>query len=710
MSSWFSFTLIALLAVICLLMSAHIFALRQRLDRLKSALVGHLPVVQGDRAGLSGAESAVVSEQGLMSPAHLRRVVQVMGEAVIHVDAQGHVRGMNSAAARLIAWRSQDAIGRSLQDVAPLESSKWILDVGGRRGRVSHVTTREGGRVPVLLRRSSLADEVGVADETLLFMRDVSRELDMHEELESARRNFHEVIRKTPYGVVVLKSRRMVYVNPCWASSLGYESSSELVGEDIEGILLPGERTEETLAYFETVGASSPCDTATFKSGPSGLSRDRQALREVRFQRKDGDVAVMALSAVQAIQFNKADACLIVARDVTEVKKMQTQLMIADRMVSVGTLAAGVAHEINNPLSYVIANVDFIKDELQSAQCEGRAVDLEEIAEVVHEASEGAGRVRAIVQDLKTFSRSDDEGREALDVHEVMESAIKLVWNEIRHCAELVRCYGPTMPPVLANESRLGQVFLNLLVNAAQAMPEGEAASHHITLTTLVNAKGQVVVRIADNGPGITPENLKRIFDPFFTTKPAGVGTGLGLSICHNIITALDGRLSVESVVGEGTTFQITLPASDEGVLLVDSPKRVMDVEAQQSARILVVDDDLHVSRALKRTLRAHQVEAVNNGREAIERCLNNDYDFILCDLMMPDITGMDVYSALSLKRPEMTDKMIFMTGGAFTARARQFLDGVINPRIDKPFDHGQLRQMVREMLAASPQQRGEGA
>lgn len=708
--NWATPIMVVMMLVVCLLMAAHIVALRQRLERLKSALLEHGPASQGDDVASPAAESIIAPGEGVMPHTCTQPVFTAMSEAVVHVDAQGQVHCMNSTAERLLGWRSQDAAGRPMEEVAPLVSSKLFVDVGGGRERVSYVVTQEGERLPVVQRRTDLNGEVATAGDALWFTRDVSRELSLQDDLASARHNFREVIRKTPYGVVVLQARRMVYVNPCWASTMGYGSSKALVGTMIDDILWPGERTAGVLACFETVVAPSPTSTATFKSGQGDVSGGARELREVRFRRRDGEVVVMELSPARAIRFDRAEACLVVARDITEIKKMQTQLMIADRMVSVGTLAAGVAHEINNPLSYVIANIDFIKDELKDASRESRAVDLEEISEVIHEASEGAERVRAIVQDLKTFSRSDDEGRGALDVHEVLESAIKLVWNEVRHCAALVRCYAEVLPPVLANESRLGQVFLNLLVNAAQAMPEGEAESHHIKLTTLVNAKGQVVVRVADNGPGIAPEHLKRIFDPFFTTKPVGVGTGLGLSICHNIITALDGRLTVESVVGAGTTFEITLPVSERAPSSEDDDERAADVEPGLRGRILVVDDDLHVSRALKRTLRAHDVETVNNGREAIRRCLSHDYDFILCDLMMPDITGMDVYSALSLKRPEMANKMIFMTGGAFTARARQFLDGVVNPRIDKPFEQSLLRQMIREGLVAAQRPHGEGS
>jgi CheY-like chemotaxis protein len=274
-----------------------------------------------------------------------------------------------------------------------------------------------------------------------------------------------------------------------------------------------------------------------------------------------------------------------------------------------------------------------------------------------------------------------------------------MVWNEIRHRARLVKDYGQT-PTIDANESRLGQVFLNLLVNAAQAIPEGNAERNEIRIVTRAK-DGWVVIDISDTGAGIPPERLARIFEPFFTTKPVGEGTGLGLSICHGIVGSLGGEITVSSRIGEGTTFQVTLPVGRlEEREQADVQTR--PIRASRRARILVVDDEAMMVKALTRTLRSHHdVTGVTAAREAARLIEAGErYDLILCDLMMPQITGMDLHTQLLRAAPEMAAKMIFLTGGAFTVRARTFLDNVPNQRLEKPFDPMGLLALIRDLVA----------
>ncbi|MFT3767213.1 MAG: ATP-binding protein [Minicystis sp.] len=256
-----------------------------------------------------------------------------------------------------------------------------------------------------------------------------------------------------------------------------------------------------------------------------------------------------------------------VATDVTDranaeraLRRSEAQLIEADRLASLGALAAGVAHEINNPLAYVLLNIDLVIRELEARSGPGGR-SLADLATRLREARSGVDRVRLIAQDLKAFSRIDSERRAPVDVRKVLDSSIDIAANEIRHRARLVRDYRD-VPPVEADPSRLGQVFLNLLVNAVQAMDEGSAGRHEIRVGTSVNHAGSVVVTIADTGSGIPQAVVNRIFDPFFTTKPAGVGTGLGLAICKSIVTTLGGDIRVESEPGKGSTFQVILPTT----------------------------------------------------------------------------------------------------------------------------------------------------
>jgi signal transduction histidine kinase/AmiR/NasT family two-component response regulator len=261
------------------------------------------------------------------------------------------------------------------------------------------------------------------------------------------------------------------------------------------------------------------------------------------------------------------DEVLAIVRDVTERKQAEAQLRAADRMASLGTLAAGMAHEINNPLAYMLLNMRFVSKELgHLAGAGGTAGERALILKTrLDDALDGAERVRRIVSDLKSFSRRDEEALGPVDVHGPIEAALDLAANELSHRARVVRCFGD-VPYVHGNDKRLGQIFLNLLINAAQALPEGGADRNEIRVTTSRDAGGRVLVEIADTGSGIAPAVVEHIFDPFFTTWPEGGGTGLGLWICQRIATGLGGEISVRSELGAGTAFCVALkPAFGPG-------------------------------------------------------------------------------------------------------------------------------------------------
>jgi CheY-like chemotaxis protein len=270
--------------------------------------------------------------------------------------------------------------------------------------------------------------------------------------------------------------------------------------------------------------------------------------------------------------------------------------------------------------------------------------------------------------------------------------------NEIRHRAELVRDYHE-VAMVEANESRLGQVFLNLIVNAAQALPEGRADENEIRLVAKT-VGSEVVVEVRDTGEGIPAPVIKRLFTPFFTTKPAGVGTGLGLSICHRLVVSLGGHIDVESEVGRGTMFRVRLPVA-KSVASVANERRDDGTTPSRRGSVLVIDDDAIVGAAIRRTLESqHDVVTTTSAREALEWVkAGKRFDVIICDLMMPQMTGMDFHHACREIAPDQAGRMLFLTGGAFTPRAREFLDSMDNRRLEKPFEPKVLRETVSAMM-----------
>jgi signal transduction histidine kinase len=245
-------------------------------------------------------------------------------------------------------------------------------------------------------------------------------------------------------------------------------------------------------------------------------------------------------------------------------KTAQQQLLVADRMAALGMLAAGVGHEINNPLMAVLGNLELAQQDVETLQQNHTSVPVGDLPETLRDAHEAAGRMRNIVRDLKLFSRGDDDTRGAVDVGPVIESSLRIVSHELKYRATLVRDLAP-VPLVWGNEARLGQVFLNIIVNAVHALPEDRARTNELRVATSIAPDGRVRVQIADNGVGMSPDVVSRIFTPFFTTKPVGVGTGLGLAICHQLVTSVGGEITVDTKVGKGTTFNVFLPPSDKG-------------------------------------------------------------------------------------------------------------------------------------------------
>jgi PAS domain S-box-containing protein len=389
------------------------------------------------------------------------------------------------------------------------------------------------------------------------------------------------------------------------------------------------------------------------------------------------------------------------ARAEATLREARDRLVVADRLAAIGTLAAGAAHEINNPLTYALINVAYVLRHLRAQTASDRPVadgddspQLARLVKALEQAENGMERVRDVVRNLLTFSQGNVEKHTLLDVRGVLESSIQMALHEIVHRARLVRDLGE-LPPVGANEAALGQVFLNLLVNAAQAIPEGDGREHEVRVKACTDPDGNAHVEIADTGVGIPAEILPRIFEAFFTTKAVGGGTGLGLSISYGTVTRLGGTIEVTSEVGRGTCFRVILPPAERWRHSV--PGLVTPL-AVRRRRVLVVDDDALVGEAIAASLDAEaDVEVMSDGAQALERLAAGvRWDVILCDLMMPGLSGMEVYAEALKCAPDAAGRMLFMTAGTFTPRARAFVQSVGERCFDKPIDRDKLRDIVR--------------
>jgi PAS domain S-box-containing protein len=611
--------------------------------------------------------------------------------------ADGCLKTVNPAWTRVLGWSPEELLSRPWLDFVHPDDRE--ATVGANRsvaagGRVTGFVNRHRckfGGYRWLEWRATPSVERGVVFAVAI---DITSARGTQEALQELSESLATTLDSIADGVIATDlGGRVVRMNPV-AEQLTGRSLAEARGIPLMDVLpLVQGDTREKLA--------SPVDRAMREGIIVGLAK-RTVLT-----RRDGTEIPIADSCAP---IRSADGVVIgavlVFRDLTTQQsaeavqaRFQKQLVFADRMAAVGTLAAGVAHEINNPLSYVVANVDLAIEEILSmrgGEGWGRMKGLEEM---LLEAREGIARVTRIVRALKTFSRVEEERPSIVDLIPVIELSVNMANNEIRHRARLVMDYGE-IPLVEADEARLGQVFINLLVNAAHAFPDGNGDTNVIRIVTSTDAAGRAVVEVHDTGVGMPPDILGRVFDPFFTTKPVGIGTGLGLSISHNIVTAMGGEISVRSDLGCGTTFRVVLPASiaTETSARVTSPPP--KASSSRSGIVLVVDDEPILGQTMRRVLAQHEVHVVTSGEEALKLLATGiAFDVVLSDLMMPGMSGMEFYRELEKSHPGMTSKVVFVTGGAFTPEAHAFLDGVANRRMEKPFDALKLREVVQKFL-----------
>jgi PAS domain S-box-containing protein len=517
-------------------------------------------------------------------------------------------------------------------------------------------------------------DQEGRIVEVQSWARDITSHVVAEQALAQSEASFRSLLDRMPDGVAMHRDGVISYANAEMVRMTGHERPEELVGHRILDFVHPDEQdsVRERLRDSERTGARN---------------------RERRIMNRDGSSRVFEITSLPVV-FEGAVAFVAICHDLTERKEMEQRLALAERMALVGRLASGVGHEINNPLAYMLGSIELAGADLAALSADTpaheRIVRLERHLATIRE---GAERVRDIVRDLKSLSIASDDRLGPVDVERTLDMAAATAAHEIRVRARLVKKYG-AVPLALANEGRLAQVFVNLLVNAAQAIPEGAASDNEIRIVTR-EEEGRIVAEIHDTGTGIAPEDLPRVFEPFFTTKPKGVGTGLGLSISHTIMSALGGTIAAERVA-RGALFRVTLPTSYESP--APAPPSASRATSDRRVQILLVDDEPSVVRVLAELLAPHNVTIAHSGRQAIARLTADaSFDVVLCDLQMNDGTGVDVYEYLCRRAPHLARRLIFTTGGAFTVGAREFLRRCPQPVIEKPFDTARLTALVNE-------------
>lgn len=534
----------------------------------------------------------------------------------------------------------------------------------------------DGTTVPIAYALSTMTIDGERAHVSLCW--DISKRRMAEDKLLAEEARLRQVIESAPDGIVISRNGIILEANPAAASMLGFEAKEQLVGVSLYSLMSTG-------------------DTRTMKDRVvAGQQGAKLSPHIYQAKRTDGSHVVAEITSVP-YEFNGEHAVMGFARDITDRARLQQQLAQTERLASIGTLAAGVAHEINNPLTVMTLGLEALglRVKKSSSRIEERA--YADMLEIIEELRGGVERVASIVRELKNFSRSDNESVGPTDIVTVLASAIRLTAHQIRHRARLSTEYGE-VDLVIGDPRRLEQVFINLLMNAAQAMPEGNS-ENRIDVRTYRAPDGRVGIDVRDNGIGISEENLKRIFDPFFTTKAVGEGTGLGLSITHEIIKRFGGDITFESERGKGTTVCVLLPISADQHSSAETHEAPPSERNEPRARILIVDDEASLLSSLRMLLNDdHDVTTVTNGDAASALLLHGSaFDVVLCDVMMPGVSGIDLHARVSAERPELVRRIVFMTGGACTDSAKEFLKTVPNRVLQKPFGIAEVEEIVHE-------------
>jgi len=423
--------------------------------------------------------------------------------------------------------------------------------------------------------------------------------------------------------------------------------------------------------------------------------------------RPSGEFCWLSINALPLSSTDSDRAVLATVHDITAIQlaRAAAARQAQDRLITTGTLAAGIGHEINNPLAFVLGNLEFAVEELRRVGDVTPGARVRDVTFALDEARDGAERIRKIVRGLGALVR-EETAPVPTDVASAVEISLTMAAHVLRSKAAVVKELEP-VALVLADDSRLSQVLVNLIINAAQAFPTEDVEHNRIVVASTMPDPSRVAISVSDNGPGIPEHLLARIFDPFFTTKGPGQGTGLGLSICQGVVSSLGGELTVESRAPGGTTFRIILPAfagaSPPSIqtALAPAPR---SSKGSPRASVLIVDDEPSLLSSMRRILEQdHDVMALVDARVALARIqAGARFDVVFCDLMMPGMGGDALYEAVRQLDPALAERFVFITGGVTDGRIKPFLASLPNQQLQKPFATESLRGLIRHFARGS--------
>ncbi len=420
--------------------------------------------------------------------------------------------------------------------------------------------------------------------------------------------------------------------------------------------------------------------------GLGGKNRSEEVIGE-------GGTVMLVNAGVLSAEGGAEDGYVITARDMTNDRKIQQKIFLSSKLVALGEMAAGIAHEINNPLQAILLNIDLVAEN-------GAQKPFYRLAKM----RDSINRIRCIVKDLLVFAREQTTENEAADINELVTRCEHMLANQFRLSNITIepRLYGEGLP-VLCNKNLFEQVVINLLNNSRDAIIDSGKGSL-ICIETGRAGSGLAFMRVWDDGPGIRTDVIERVFDPFFTTKDVGKGTGLGLSLSRKIIENTGGSIHVESRLAGGAVFTVELPlytreAEPKHRTREKQGPMLPDYSFLTGKAVLMLEDEEDIASSISAVLsrKADSFHSAGNGNEGLEKIMDHDYDFILLDIKMPEMDGFEFYKKVSEIKPYLSERIIFLTGDTESERTKSFLKLSGNRYLSKPFDVRELVEAMRD-------------
>lgn len=612
-------------------------------------------------------------------------ILEEIEDHYFETDLAGNITFVNDATCRSLGYSKEELVGMSYKAFTVGKHVKDVYEAFNsvyRTGKpVRNITwelvRKDGVRRYVEASVSPLRDEKG---DTIGFRgvgRDVTARKQAEEALKRSEERYRSILEDMEefYHEGDLQGNA-TFFNDATCNLLGY-SREELIGMNYR-----------TYVVKEDAEAVYNASNKVFRTG--------EPIRDFCFRvaRKDGSLRFLEASIFPSRnEAGKIVGFRLVGRDITGRKLAEQQMLVTSKLASIGELAAGVAHELNNPLTGIIGYAELL--------IENERVPLEIKSDLkkIYQESQRAAR---IVHNLLSFARQHKPEKSLVDVNELIRRTVEMRSYRFRTSNIKVHLgLSSDLPLIMADPYQIQQVLLNILVNAEQALAEVKRQGKIWVTSSLGN--GYIRVSIADNGPGIPEENISTVFHPFFTTKEVGQGTGLGLSVCHGIIAAHNGNITVESGEGKGAKFIIELPIINEGAVAIAEKSAVEEPSYQREAnwRILIVDDEPSVRESLARFLseKGYLVDSAGDAKTALAKIAQNGYDLCIIDLKMPKTDGAELYKIIKSRYPSSVGKVVFITGDTITPATQDFLDFTGMPYLAKPFNFGELFKVVREIL-----------